>query len=572
MQADHQHAAHEVSLCTDQLQAFLDTLGLAALSSIKSLQVRQAKDSLQQPSPSTATTIAKLLASACPNLTHLALGGFEGVALLQEFRAPRCPSISSLQLQCNNQQRKFSHTQSQMPAYLQPDSMLCSAALTWFPSLLHLCTESLHHFENIKDWLALPSTLKHLSCPNIPSEGRALLQQGKGPILTALHTLQLSGNLSHVWEVEVLSALLDAAPNLHLISSSFPPGNDAVFIGCMTKKQLLAIRTVHLRLQAGMKVEGLQLHCGTRSESAEGIVNLPLEYILERCPGLSGFVACELLSDLEWPDALCLAQLGRVFPNVRQLALTGGFRDAHLWALARCQKLKVLQLLDARPITEEGLARFIVRSSGITCVQHRLSRYINAAELQMMLHDPANAPAGGTVDHAHSSGAGSVWRCPVDHGEWKVNPPCTSYVFVSSYPMCTWIKHWPTSESVVGEHQTILQPGTSTSSTNQSSWHEDKAMNTGAWPECREHLLSAHPALSQLQTPLRFCGLKAVQAKTADMVLCWRCISQASYQGQWVNSNQSEHDIGNIFSWYMMLAVCCYWALWVSARYLNDPR
>lgn len=393
---------YEVSHHTVQLRSFLTTVGISALASVTSLQLTGNSTGGGKPSLPAAVVLAHLLAAACPKLTHLTAGGSTREAVLRVFGA-RCPNIRSLELPCGddagglyrfldfdldgNPHTPLSQHQSQRSS--------CFAALASFPRLLRLSTQGRHHLTHAKDWLALPPSLEELRCHAIPEDLLPLLSRGLK--LGALRTLHLTSNFGECWNVEVLSAFLEAAPKLQSITSSACQGRNSIEISSVSVMHVQAMQRVNLRLQAGLQVDQLTLRCGLDT-LPEGSKVCSTEYLLARLFPFPKFFSCRLTTKAASPTPGCLAQLGRAFPCIRSLALSGNFLDMHLADLSTCRHLSDLNFSNAKLLTTAGLARHVVMSPLVMRVQHSFGNVIKTQELHALLAAARTADVGGTVE------------------------------------------------------------------------------------------------------------------------------------------------------------------------------
>lgn len=261
----------------------------------------------------------------------------------------------------------------------------------FFPHLSCLQAVGAKHLQGTGQWLALPSTLKHLHCYNLPPNLQALFSQGlslRG--LQTLHTLQPI----QAWGVEELSALLDAMPELHTLSAGlnplhvetiFPKTETIVIGGSITMGCLLSLQTLCLRLEAGLLVNGhFALRCG-QDPIQEGAARIPLECLFSKLRAFPRLVHCQLLVGPSPLGAECLSQMARVFPNIKTLVLQGMFKDAHVFSLASCSQLQKLELAGVPLLSVVGMIRCMVLLPQIKQIRQPPGADIKTAELRTLM-------------------------------------------------------------------------------------------------------------------------------------------------------------------------------------------
>ncbi|MEW5318001.1 MAG: hypothetical protein WDW38_009255 [Sanguina aurantia] len=392
--------AHEVSHHALQLRSFLLTVGPGALTSVTSLQltlgagIASSSSGGGQPTLPTSMVLAHLLATACPKLQHLAIRGSTRGAVLRVF-GHRCPAITSLELpRSDDRLKRLSSVLRNegveggplplgLPPEREPEPSQCITALSAFPRLLRLRAEGAHHLSHARGWLALPPALE-----------------------------ELRGGSAAPWDVELLSALLQAAPSLRSITVP-PHGGNSVHLGCATKEHLKAMQRVNLRLQAGVEMEHLSLRCGP-DVFPENSSGLPPEYLLPRLFCFPQVLTCRLSTGTAAPpSAGCLLQLGRAFPHITTLRLSGNFGDTHLSDISSCKHLTSLELQEAKLLTAPGLCRHIRTSPQLKRVQHRFGTAVRTtAALQALLTEAQPPAAAGAAARDVSP--------PLDVSDWVV--------------------------------------------------------------------------------------------------------------------------------------------------------
>lgn len=402
--------ACEGSHHTAQLQCFITTVGPAALRDVQALHVTMQHNPacgghLIRTTPS-FVAIASLIATACPNITHLAIEGSQAELAVAAFGAV-CSKIISFRLVDCVERSHFNTNLTACVAALRPA----------FPGLLRLCVESEIDLIFTKDWQALPHTLEELHCYEMPLRNlQEHLSQG---LLTfpALQTLHIRMPLGYRWNVVLLSSLLEAAPKLHTIRSQKKPcidktvnwTGDDVSIECVHLEDLQAMQHLKLRLGTGLNMDPILLDFGRDTSVEQSAQQLPVETVLAAFSDFPTVVSCSLDVGGTRQNASCLARLASVFPNLQRLRLAGSFTDETLSHLVSFNKLQSMNLAHARLLTGEGLARLMVCAPNINHIQRPWDDPIRTEELLRLME---LAHAEGTSDEHIMS--------PINLGDWAV--------------------------------------------------------------------------------------------------------------------------------------------------------
>lgn len=401
-----------------QLQIFLSSIGPKTLWKLQTLTLTGqqpatnilgcSKYSNHQLRPQTAKAIASLLATACPHITHLAVGGFVGDTVLEIFGGC-CPSISKLELLDSTISTDMLHSiiQRQLLPHLtgvkltgyRRDPALSLTALTPpICNLLQLHTQSVYHLASVDEWRALPPCLQRLECYAVPSQLHSV--SASDLRLPALRSLHLRSPNSHRWNVEILSVLLAAAPKLHCISSSADSSlacNETLIVGeFLTPENVQQLQKLQLRLSTGLAVctGRLLLSCGMQHLTTQDSTSQQLECTLTSLTSFPNFHNCHLSAHNDIPPtAACLSRLHSVFPNLERLVLLGAFEDLHLNDLTSCKQMRFLDVREARHVTVSGLVQSILQMPVLNHIRHPFSHSVDTATLQAMM----DSASGGQI-------------------------------------------------------------------------------------------------------------------------------------------------------------------------------
>lgn len=399
--------AHHIA----QLQEFFQTIGPQALSHVQCLRLGGHRSSPGgQLWHTAAHKIATLLATACPNITHLAVGGMLGETVACDFGVV-CPNIQTFELISSYEYKHFMRPYSGIPHW--------TTILPTFSRLVCLYAEGRNQLTG--HWKAIPSTVQELYCHIIPSDFGRKLPSLK---LDTLRILSVCAVGSFWWDAETLAALLKKAPHLHTISSTRKV-TPAVYIGCVTMEQLSLLETALPRMQAGMKVAQLKLGYTPfdRSYEARGD-QLKIGQVLTALPCFPDCVDCRIF--LEHLPALdSLLQLPRVFPGMRRVVLGGQIFVKDLALLPICRSLEVLDIYHTQCGDVLGLVQLLVKMPRLSRIYLPAIQNLTTAQLRAYIsaaYTPGAVDMGDvppmelgdwTVWHSRFPRQPSVWvRCP----------------------------------------------------------------------------------------------------------------------------------------------------------------
>lgn len=161
---------------TEQLQNFNATVGTTELKDVKFL--RNTGNGLFNsicPLVLAVKRISRLLATACPNITHLASGVFGMENVLEAFAA-LCPKSCSFELVDNffaGNGTQVSVVQWLLVCFCHTPSIAGLPSL--FPFFVRICAQSAAHLLSGSNWLALTPSLEELHC-NDPSQSPPALR------------------------------------------------------------------------------------------------------------------------------------------------------------------------------------------------------------------------------------------------------------------------------------------------------------------------------------------------------------------------------------------------------------
>lgn len=210
------------------------------------------------------------------------------------------------------------------------------------PSVTHLeagqaCLDTQAvRFRNI----VLPPNLEVLRCRHLVIGERSSLPAQLH--LGRLERLEVFAPHSRNVQLDTLAALLSSAPSLRSLTFSGRVGN-TIFIGQCTPSVARDVQLVAHRMSAGFDVSGLDL-MGPRAGPGQGVqVGMPLRQFLPLLPQLPTFHSCKL-APAHRDKAGSLSLLARVFPELRELGLSGTWMDAEVDAEASLGSLRTLRL------------------------------------------------------------------------------------------------------------------------------------------------------------------------------------------------------------------------------------
>lgn len=397
-----------------QLKKFLHTMGPGALSSVRNLRLTECRSKQAVNQPLDSADIAILLASACPNITHLATDGVLAESMACEFGA-LCPNISTFEIAGEGD-----HCYENIPYW--------ETALLSFPRVKTLLAEGrgvLEHTYSLPGWYVLPSTLEEIRCYQIPS---GLEQMLPGLHLDCLRILHAHERQAHRmwWDISSLAALLKKAPHLHTISTA-QTCHPTIFIGRVTLQHIQDLLSVFPRLDAKLMPGQLKLGSPPVHPTLfeRGGATMGMEHALKALPPLPYCIDCHLFAGAATFDSL--AGISRVFPSMRRLALFGEFSVGHLSHLLTCQSLEVLDLHRTCCSDIKCLIQLLVRMPNIYRVQLPCIQDLETADLRAMI-SAAYAPVA----------AGMNMQPVTKLGDW--------HVITSSQGERAWERTSPTGE------------------------------------------------------------------------------------------------------------------------------
>lgn len=435
-----------------QLQLFLSSVDPAAMTSVKHLRLTGSSYYVRNstPPPTTiAVEVARHLAAACPNITFLAFGGFEGTEVLS-LLGTLLPNICSVELTDESNSRGVAHpliaSHEPPPVPYTRSSAPLIDVLSLFPNLVQLEASGMCCLRQAwaLSWLPL---LEDFTCMRLPESMLELPDTGpeKMMALQALHIIEGHSDVS------ALSALLKVAPNLRTLTceKATCTGTTMHLGQSLSRTEMESFQHVSSCLQSGLQLMGVHVARSWRDEEAyfDGAMSTELILLkdvlagLQPLPTIIGCSLCLTSSCQSTPLSIgerraqamgSVSQLGRVLPNLEELKLYGDCPDEALLDLASCLKLEVLDLADAELGTVRGVIALLVRAPQITCVSGTNSL------VKKLVEDSEEGGSGGESSGDDEAGltsaqlremlgvAHSAWTggaglaSPMELGEWTV--------------------------------------------------------------------------------------------------------------------------------------------------------
>lgn len=287
------------------------------------------------------TEFANLLASACPNISHLAMGGAVGAGMLRRFGI-LCTKLTSVEVLDGNltlaqkASEKAGPSRGPILPHLTHLKMLHKMMDTHAGQVQRvqqlLDCPNVSHLElgggwldDVQDMQILPRGIKTLLCNELPLHSAACIMPAQLQLGRLESVLIPASQGTQPVNLTSLVSFLAVAPFLKSFAVEDSSDGNGLIIDTCLPSVIGASRHLQQRMLAGFTMEGVMLLCrGDESDTEEQLGEyLPLEQVIKRLPHLPSFPSCGLDHSEDADMASCLSATARLFPQLEFLLLFG---------------------------------------------------------------------------------------------------------------------------------------------------------------------------------------------------------------------------------------------------------